>query len=133
MTDNYQGMSYEQASREAARLMQRSVVTGSWFELPEQLMELRTIMQTHQGAFADLNARRTSSAHVSTKFSSSPEFPLDQKKEVLLHNCDFWTEVIDSNMRPDIFSHSEDGMIWEILRQDWESVKEVLQASVLKS
>jgi len=41
----YCGMSYEQASREAARLIDLARRSGSWFDLPEKLTELRNIMR----------------------------------------------------------------------------------------
>jgi hypothetical protein len=45
----YLGMSYESASREAARLVEEAHKTGKWFGLVEKLAQLRDIMLRHQG------------------------------------------------------------------------------------
>lgn len=45
MINCYRGLSYGSASREALRLIARAAQTGSWFDIPEKLIELRTIMQ----------------------------------------------------------------------------------------
>lgn len=42
----YAGMSYKQASLEAARLIAEAARTGTWFMLPEQLATLRNQMTT---------------------------------------------------------------------------------------
>lgn len=42
--ERFRGMGYSQASREAANLIARANMTGSWFGLVEQLSELRSIM-----------------------------------------------------------------------------------------
>lgn len=42
----YLGLSYEAASREAARLLQKGI-EGSWFFSLERLVQLREIMQRH--------------------------------------------------------------------------------------
>lgn len=54
----YVGLSYEAASREAARLLQKGI-KGSWFFSLERLVQLREIMQRHicSGAVA-ADARR---------------------------------------------------------------------------
>lgn len=44
----YAGMSYRQASEEAARLLERAHRDGSWFALPEALVVLRTVMTRRQ-------------------------------------------------------------------------------------
>jgi hypothetical protein len=51
---DYRGMSYEAASREAARLIGEAQKTGRWYTLPEQLKQLRDIMQ------AQIRCRKTS-------------------------------------------------------------------------
>lgn len=43
--NNVSGLGYEKASRTAAALLKRAVESGFWYELPEQLIELRDIMQ----------------------------------------------------------------------------------------
>lgn len=45
MTDAYRGMSYGSASQRAKALLKRAADTGSWFDIPEKLIELREIMQ----------------------------------------------------------------------------------------
>jgi hypothetical protein len=40
----YRGFSYQQASREAEKLLSEAIKTGRWFDLPERLIELRAIM-----------------------------------------------------------------------------------------
>ncbi|MBB5762415.1 hypothetical protein ABEV34_23295 [Methylorubrum rhodesianum] len=51
-TDNphrrFAGMSYRQASEEAERLLKRALRDGAWFELPEALIVLRSIMVRRQ-------------------------------------------------------------------------------------
>lgn len=42
---SYHGMSYEQASREAMKLLNKAVETGNWFETVDRLIILREIMQ----------------------------------------------------------------------------------------
>jgi hypothetical protein len=44
-TLNLRGMSYEQASRKGAELVAMAQKTGRWFDLPEQLAELRLQMK----------------------------------------------------------------------------------------
>lgn len=44
VTEQFRGMGYSQASRQAANLIARANMTGSWFGLVEQLSELRSIM-----------------------------------------------------------------------------------------
>lgn len=41
----YKGMSYEQASREGARLIKQSHETGNWFCIVERLACLKEIME----------------------------------------------------------------------------------------
>ena len=41
----YQGLSYEQASREGARLIAQAQMMGYWVDLPERLDCLRRIME----------------------------------------------------------------------------------------
>lgn len=43
--EKYKGMSYEQASREGARLVKQADRTGDWFSLIEPLLELRSVMR----------------------------------------------------------------------------------------
>lgn len=38
-------MSYEQASKEGLRLVQKAAETGNWFEIIEPLQDLRSIME----------------------------------------------------------------------------------------
>jgi hypothetical protein len=48
MIQRFAGMTYEQANHEATRLIERAHVTGAWLRsLPEELMDLRTIMVMH--------------------------------------------------------------------------------------
>lgn len=42
---DFRGMSYEQASRHAGVLIEKAHKSGRWFDLVEQLSELRTIMR----------------------------------------------------------------------------------------
>lgn len=42
---DYRGMSYEQASREGARLVAKAHETGNWWAIIEPLTELRLIMK----------------------------------------------------------------------------------------
>lgn len=51
----YQGMSYEQASREGSRLIAEAYAIQHWFHLPERLSCLRGIMvlQTISGPTKD--------------------------------------------------------------------------------
>jgi hypothetical protein len=42
--DQYKGMSYEDASREAAKLIMGAVSTGGWFHIVEKLAALREVM-----------------------------------------------------------------------------------------
>ena len=44
----FAGMSYRQASEEAERLLKRALASGSWFDLPDQLVALRWIMDRRQ-------------------------------------------------------------------------------------
>lgn len=44
----FAGMSYRQASEEAERLLKRALRDGAWFELPEALIVLRSIMARRQ-------------------------------------------------------------------------------------
>jgi len=41
----YQGLSYEQASREGSRLIAQAQMIGYWVDLPERLECLRRIME----------------------------------------------------------------------------------------
>lgn len=45
MIPAYRGMSYEQASKEGLRLVQKAAETGNWFEIIEPLQDLRSIME----------------------------------------------------------------------------------------
>ncbi len=47
---DYQGMNYEQASREGLRILKRATDTGNWHELPERLAALRSIMKAESHA-----------------------------------------------------------------------------------
>lgn len=42
---DYRGMSYVQASHEAARLIEQAHQNGRWWDLVEKLQELRSIMK----------------------------------------------------------------------------------------
>ena len=42
----YRGISPEQASREAAMLIGKAAIAGSWFHIVEPLVELRRIMRS---------------------------------------------------------------------------------------
>ena len=52
--ERYMGMSYEQASREGARLIEYAAQSGEWFALPEKLAELRAIMRQRPSDFGSL-------------------------------------------------------------------------------
>ena len=41
----WRGMSYGSASKRALALVARAAATGSWFDIPEKLIELRAVMQ----------------------------------------------------------------------------------------
>lgn len=41
----YRGWSYEQCSREGARLVAQANETGNWFAILDSLVELRRLMQ----------------------------------------------------------------------------------------
>jgi hypothetical protein len=41
----YAGMSYEQASREAERLLKRAATNGNWHSIVDDLVFLRELMQ----------------------------------------------------------------------------------------
>jgi hypothetical protein len=43
----YAGMSYEQASREGARLIAKAHENENWFAIIDRLVELRAIMKRH--------------------------------------------------------------------------------------
>jgi hypothetical protein len=45
---SYMGMTYEQASREAARLIHKAHSTANWWKLPEKLIDLRAIMKRYE-------------------------------------------------------------------------------------
>lgn len=42
----YAGLSYEQASREGARLVTEAGKSGNWFAIIERLVELRRLMRS---------------------------------------------------------------------------------------
>lgn len=48
--NRFRGMSYSQASREAARLIECAHKSGNWFGLVDQLSELRSIMRREMAA-----------------------------------------------------------------------------------
>jgi hypothetical protein len=41
---HYYGLTYEELSREGARLVKQARDTGNWFSLPEALSQLRMLM-----------------------------------------------------------------------------------------
>lgn len=43
----YDGLSYEQASREGFLLVREATKTGDWFSIVDRLTELRKIMNEH--------------------------------------------------------------------------------------
>jgi hypothetical protein len=45
MASEYRGFTIEQAESEARKLFKNALETGRWFDLPERLMLLRTIIQ----------------------------------------------------------------------------------------
>lgn len=49
----YQGMSYEQASREGARLVAQANFTGNWHSIVDKLTHLRALMRQLRGAGLD--------------------------------------------------------------------------------
>lgn len=57
--EQYRGMSYEAASREAARLIAQANVTGYWLELPEQLGKLRARMHGFHRPGVDIKLENT--------------------------------------------------------------------------
>jgi hypothetical protein len=42
---SYSGMSYEQASREASRILKIAAASGNWHHIVEKLSQLKAIME----------------------------------------------------------------------------------------
>lgn len=49
MKAKFQGMSYEQASREGERLIKEAAATGHWHSIVDDLVDLKRLMMIFRG------------------------------------------------------------------------------------